>query len=68
MKQIAYIDWNLLIKCPHCGTTNDLSKQVHDAEQTIAKAIFANLWHELDNLNVKCESCKNDFMIDKVEY
>ena len=67
-KPIAYLQWSLTVDCPKCNHYNDLATSKHDCENTIARHIFHNDWHKLQDWEVTCEGCGHEFQIDSVVY
>ena len=67
-KPTATLYWSLDVDCPKCGESNDLSRQHHNEDYQISKAIFGNRWDDLAGRETTCEHCDHEFELEKVEY
>lgn len=65
---VGVLYWSLYVRCPRCGETNDLSSEVHDGDNDVARRIFTNRWDMLKGFEVECEFCGSGFCMDSVEY
>lgn len=62
----AYLSWSLDIECPACKEEFDLT--TNDEDRIVARAIFHNVWEELEGYEAVCINCQHEFKIEKVEY
>ena len=66
---VAYLDYQLDIECPHCNHETDLVQYEADiGDNSIAGKIFTNRWDDIKGTIIECPNCNNEFQIDKVEY
>ena len=66
---IAFVDWQLDIECPHCKENIDLvDYESNTGVNFLSILIFNNKWGDISGYLVECPHCHNDFNIDKVEY
>ena len=68
MKNTAWLNWSLDIRCPKCECIFDLSNSGNDDEGEISIKIFNNKWDDLKCRRVVCPDCDKDFKIDEVIY
>jgi hypothetical protein len=65
---VAQLYWSLHVDCPKCDERNDISRQVHDSENTISLHIFTNAWDKLEGHEITCEHCGHEFELARVDY
>lgn len=66
-KETAYLQYTVDIECPHCEMVFDLVEH-NDDDGVISTPIFNNEWDDLKGLEVVCDHCSKEFILEKVEY
>jgi transcription initiation factor IIE alpha subunit len=66
-KSVVTFRWSLDTTCPHCGEDIDLSDNDAENEYYLSKKIFSNKWPDVEDEEVTCPLCGNDFLIESVE-
>ena len=67
-KTPATLTWHLFVDCPHCDELIDLAGPDYDGEGYVPRCLFSNAWDKLDDYEVECNKCGEEFLVLEVRH